>query len=51
MKYEINVQIDEQFMAEIDESTLIAAVRATLHQQDIPTAALTVVVTDDAAVN
>lgn len=48
--YEIDVQVDEPFADEVDRASLVAAVRATLQQQEVTRAALTLVVTDDAEV-
>ena len=45
--YEISVQVDERYAAEIEPAALVEAVRATLHQQEVASATLTLVVTDD----
>ncbi|MCB0097769.1 MAG: rRNA maturation RNAse YbeY, partial [Caldilineaceae bacterium] len=48
---EIDLQIDDEFVGNIDEEALCAAVRETLHQQDVARASVTIVITDDATVH
>ena len=48
---EIDLQIDDEFVGNIDEEALCAAVRETLHQQGVERAGVTLVITDDATVH
>lgn len=48
--YTIEIQIDESVTAEVDSEAVMAAVSATLRQEQIDTAALTIVITSDEAV-
>ena len=50
MTYAIDIQVDESVSAAVDAEALVAAVTATLRQQEIDAAALTVVITSDEAV-
>ena len=50
MVYEIEVAVDENFAAEINKEELRNAATATLRHQGIDTGALTVVISDDVAV-
>lgn len=50
MGYTIEIQVDDSVTAEVDGDAIMAAVAATLRQEQIDTAALTVVITADEAV-
>lgn len=50
MTYAIDIQVDESVFAAVDTEALVSAVTATLRQQEIDMAALTVVITSDEAV-
>jgi probable rRNA maturation factor len=48
--YQVDVQVDAAFADDVNEDALASAVRATLRHQRAPTASVTLVITDDAAV-
>ena len=48
--YEIEVQVDEQFAGAVDESSLEAIAAAVLQRSGVTSAALAIVITDDATV-
>lgn len=50
VSYTIDIQVDESVTAAVDSEAIIAAVAATLRQEAIDTAVLTVVITSDEAV-
>lgn len=47
---EIDVQVDEQFAGAVDEASLEAVAAAVLQRSDVTSAALAIVITDDATV-
>lgn len=48
-RYQIDVEVDEQFARQVDPAVLVEAVAATLRRHDLVEAAVAVLVTDDAA--